>query len=105
MDVEGAEWTSILQMAESGILNQVKQIAVELHFPLRGLVKPKGWRDQATNIPLLALRRLYEVGFRIVMRDRNIYALRKLKQFKYNVTLYYEITLVNLNFTDMSVRF
>lgn len=88
-------------MAESGILSEVKQIAIELHFPLRGLMKPEGWRSKATNVPLLALRRLYEVGFRIVMRDRNIYVLRKLKQFKYDVTLCYEITLVNIKYMDI----
>ena len=83
---------SILQMAESGILNEVKQIAIELHFPLGA---------PQENTMLLALRKLYEVGFRIVMRDRNIYVLKKLEQFKYPVTLLYEITLINLKYMNI----
>lgn len=94
IDVEEAEWKAIPQMIDSGAADDIKQMAVELHFPERAKDKPKNWRDEETNMHLFCLRRIYEAGYRLVMRDRNIYNIRKLSQFKYPITLLYEVTLV-----------
>lgn len=98
MDVEGTEFKAIKQMISSGALDNVKQIAVEIHFPNRVIKDDLEWRDMMTNIPLSSLRLLYEAGFRICMRDRNTYTIRTLPYFKYPLTLLYEITLIQLKY-------
>ena len=58
MDAEGAEWNSIQQMVNSGILNRVKQLYLEFH--------------SAHSPDRLALvRQLYDVGFRIFWTHKN----------------------------------
>ena len=58
MDAEGAEWDSIQQMVNSGILNRVKQLYLEFH--------------SAHSPDRLALvRQLYDVGFRIFWTHKN----------------------------------
>ncbi|KAH3723873.1 hypothetical protein DPMN_049669 [Dreissena polymorpha] len=65
MDIESFEWNSMLQMIPAGDLDDVRQFAVETHF-MHGAIPG--------NLQLSALRQLYDRGFRIFMRDRNIIA-------------------------------
>ena len=86
-------------MVLSEVLSNVKQIAMEIHYPMRLRKNDKSWRDDRTNIPLTTLRLLYEAGFRICMRDRNIWNIKKDIPFiKHPQTLLYEVTLVNLKY-------
>ena len=58
MDVEGAEWDSIQQMVDSGILKRVRQLYLEFH--------------SAYFVDRLSLvRKLYDVGFRIFWTHKN----------------------------------
>ena len=82
-------------MVESGALNDVKQMAIELHFPDLKADSDFQWRDEHTNIPLFALRKLYEAGFRLVMRERNTCCPKTVFGFKNKITLLYEVTLIN----------
>ena len=99
MDIESDEWKSIPQMIESGALDDVKQIAIELHFPFLRQIEDIKWRTEDTNMPLYALRKLYQAGFRIVMRERNIcrHCVQQMPHFKYPLTHLYEVTLININ--------
>ena len=100
IDIESGEWKSIPRMIESGALDDVKQIAIELHFPYRRQIEDIKWRTEDTNLPLYALRKLYQTGFRIVMRERNLCksCVHQMPHFKYPLTLLYEITLINMKF-------
>ncbi|KAK3607177.1 hypothetical protein CHS0354_007092 [Potamilus streckersoni] len=59
IDIEGSEWISIPQMVSSGTLRSVNQMQIELH-------------GNGTEHDLKVLRMLYEDGFRLFMRDRNL---------------------------------
>ncbi|KAL3872555.1 hypothetical protein ACJMK2_035778 [Sinanodonta woodiana] len=59
IDIEGSEWNSIPQMVLSGTLRSVRQMQIELH-------------GRGSSRVLKVLRMLYEDGFRIFMRDRNL---------------------------------
>ena len=99
MDIEGDEFAAVIQMVQSGVLRHVKQIAMEFHFPMRLNSIDNKWRDGRTNIPLTTLRLLFEAGFRICMRDRNIKMIRQDIPFiKHPQTLLYDVTLVNLKY-------
>ena len=89
-------------MIESGALRDVKQMAVELHFPLRSKDKPDGWRDNDTNIQLSCLRQLYDAGFRIVMKDRNVFGGNVVKwpQFRHPLSVLYEVTILNMKYRN-----
>ena len=86
-------------MTESGALDDVKQIAIELHFPFRKEIEDIKWRTEDTNMPLYALRKLYQAGFRIVMRERNLcrHCVKRMPYLKYPLLYVYEVTLINLN--------
>ena len=86
MDIEADEWTAIPEMLQSGVLDSVNQIAIEIHYK-HGKVPAK--------TQLSILRRLYEAGFRIVMRDRNIAQVKSHPAYKYGLIILYELTLVN----------
>ena len=86
IDIEADEWTAIPEMIQSGVLASVKQIAIEIHYE-SGKVPAK--------TQLSVLRRLYEAGFRIVMRDRNVYNVIKHSAYKYGLIKLYELTLLN----------
>ena len=81
-------------MVESGALDDVKQLAIELHFPLLKANKNIQWRGKHTNMPLFALRKLYEAGFRLVMRERNTCCPKEVLGFKNKISLLYEVTLI-----------
>lgn len=97
IDIDGDEWKAIPQMVKSGTLASVKQIALETHFS-RKKNKPEQpfWGNIPSDRQLASLRMLFEVGFRIFMRERNLYGLTKLPPFKNMLTNVYEISLVNL---------
>ncbi|KAL3864851.1 hypothetical protein ACJMK2_006501 [Sinanodonta woodiana] len=59
LDIEGSEWTSIPQMVSSGTLRSVNQMQIELH-------------GKGTKHTLKVLRMLYNDGFRLFMRERNL---------------------------------
>ncbi|XP_052244609.1 probable methyltransferase-like protein 24 [Dreissena polymorpha] len=82
MDIETFEWNSMLQMIPAGDLDDVRQFAVETHF-MHGKIPG--------NLQLSALRQLYDRGFRIFMRDRNIIAGIEGSMTKLN-----EISLINV---------
>lgn len=97
IDIDGDEWKAIPQMMKSGTLADVKQIALETHFSRR--LKQPGqpfWGNVPSDKQLACLRMLYEVGFRIFMRERNLYGLTKWPPFKNMLTNVYEISLLNL---------
>ena len=86
IDIEGDEWTAIPEMIQSGVLASVKQIAIEIHYESKKV---------PAKTELSVLRRLYEAGFRIVMRDRNVYNVIKHPTYKYGLIKLYELTLLN----------
>ncbi|KAH3710621.1 probable methyltransferase-like protein 24 [Dreissena polymorpha] len=88
VDVEGDEWHALLQMLKTGALKDVKQIAMETHFLDKGNFPEEG------NAQLSALRDLYNAGFRIFMRDRNIVGSKNLKG-DWSMTDLNEISLIN----------
>ena len=94
IDIEGDEWKAIPQMLKSGVLDQVKQLSIEIHFSRRGYGKPDFWGNVHSSKQLSQLRQLYEAGFRIVMRERNLWSLQKWLPFKYLLTNVNEITLL-----------
>ena len=94
IDIEGDEWLTIPQMIKSGALDDVRQIAIETHFSRTGYSRPVLWGNVPANKQLSVLRQLYEEGFRIVMRERNLWSLQKWPPFKYPLTNVYEITLL-----------
>ena len=65
MDIEGEEWVSMVQMIHAGDLDDVRQVSMETHF---------GYGGVKEHFQLSALRQLYDTGFRIFMRERNILA-------------------------------
>ncbi|WAR31086.1 hypothetical protein MAR_033628, partial [Mya arenaria] len=71
IDIEGDEWYSIPQMISSGALDDVKQISMETHYIKRGK-QLWGSHPIPAADELYALRLLYDKGFRIFMRERNL---------------------------------
>ena len=83
-------------MVKSGTLANVKQIAIETHFSRHsGKSGQPFWGNIPSDRQLACLRMLFEAGFRIIMRERNLYSLQKWPQFKDMLTNVYEISLLN----------
>ncbi|KAK3612599.1 hypothetical protein CHS0354_042107 [Potamilus streckersoni] len=89
MDVEGSEYASFLEMARSGELKHVRQICVELH----------SWAKETINEQITVMRTLYEHGFRIFMRERNLYheCLFSSGEIPARKTQCMEMSLVNIH--------
>ncbi|KAK3587725.1 hypothetical protein CHS0354_042680 [Potamilus streckersoni] len=83
IDIEGSEWTSIPQMIQSGSLRSVKQMQIELHGT--------GSIDK-----LKVLRMLYEDGFQIFMRDRNINCKYSSTRFVRQRTSCMEVSMIRV---------
>ena len=64
LDAEGVEWPSISQMIDTGDIYRVKQLQVELHFPIRG---------QNFTYQIEVLKKLYDSGFKVFNRERNVF--------------------------------
>ena len=73
-------------MIASGVLKRVKQICVELHF---------SGRERELDV----LRQLYDAGFRIFMRDRNLVGIRNINGIG-KMTPLMEISLVNEEYSS-----
>ena len=95
IDIEGDEWKAITQMHRSGVLNQVKQLSIETHFSMIRYGQPTYWGHVHPSKQLSQLRQLYEAGFRIIMRERNLRSLQRWLPFKYPLTNVNEITLLH----------
>ena len=69
VDIEGAELKAIQEWIDSGILNQVSQIGIELHTQPESMSK-----DELANLLkdlLDAMRKLHEMGFRLISLFNN----------------------------------
>ncbi|XP_052791011.1 probable methyltransferase-like protein 24 [Mya arenaria] len=93
IDIEGDEWYSIPQMISSGALDDVKQISMETHYIQLG-----GQLWGSHPIPeadeLYTLRLLYDKGFRIFMRERNLSSMMMWPGFNNSITSVNEISLI-----------
>lgn len=100
VDIEGDEWASLLQMVPAGSLRNVKQIAMETHFLSKHphLSEMFGNDQIPGNMQLSALRQLYEAGFRIFMRERNLVLHQKWPGLTRPITNLNEISLIQENF-------
>lgn len=75
IDIEGDEWTSIPQMITSGALNDIRQISMEIHFgPHKPADTNNNWGGVSRADQLSCLRQLYDQGYRIFMRERNLWS-------------------------------
>ena len=88
VDIEGFEWSALNAASRAGTLQWTKQLAVETH-----------WRRPMGANRLQTLRYLYNDGFRICMRERNLMGLGKF-QSELNTMYTYlnELTLINTRF-------
>ncbi|KAK3582661.1 hypothetical protein CHS0354_031073 [Potamilus streckersoni] len=84
IDIEGSECTTLPQMVHSRTLRFVKQMQIELHG--------RGISDN-----LKVLRMLYEDGFRIFMRDRNLNCKYSRKRLSRERTFCTEISMYRAN--------
>ncbi|WAR31084.1 hypothetical protein MAR_033626, partial [Mya arenaria] len=95
IDIEGDEWYSIPQMISSGALDDVKQISMETHFISK---TPGGQLWGSHPIPpadeLYTLRLLYDEGFRICMRERNLYSKMTWPGFNNSITNVNKLSLI-----------
>ena len=75
IDIEGDEWYTIPQMVTSGALDDVKQISMETHYISQ---RPGGQLWGSHPLPaadeLYSFKILYDNGFRIFMRERNMWS-------------------------------
>ncbi|WAR07852.1 hypothetical protein MAR_017810 [Mya arenaria] len=92
IDIEGDEWYTIQQMVSSGALNDVKQISMETHYMPGG----KGNHSLSAAEQLYFLRQLYDNGFRIYMRERNLCCTKLWPGFNHNISTVNEISLIKL---------
>ena len=82
-------------MVTSGALDNVKQIAIEIHFSKQRYGQQETWGQVPAYKQLSQLRQLYEAGFRIVMRERNLYSAHTWVSYKHEITTVNEITLIH----------
>ncbi|KAH3810184.1 hypothetical protein DPMN_138573 [Dreissena polymorpha] len=87
-------------MVPAGSLRNVKQIAMETHFLSKHphLSEMFGNDQIPGNMQLSALRQLYEAGFRIFMRERNLVLHQKWPGLTRPITNLNEISLIQENF-------
>ena len=91
MDIEGSEWSALESMFSSGILQRVKQLAVEIHIYPNGLTDPKTFYSKWK-----VLRRLELLGFRHWYWHFNFYGAYRFQNK--TRTCCYELVYVNTNF-------
>lgn len=109
IDIEGWEWKALPQMLQSGALDNVRQLCLEVHFGYSIATKtkdnksfsysflPDKWGNVAIAEQLKILKDLHDYGFRIFMFDPiRFWASRRLKKTKKVIDTLVEISLVNL---------
>ncbi|XP_045183895.2 probable methyltransferase-like protein 24 isoform X2 [Mercenaria mercenaria] len=109
IDIEGWEWKALPEILQSGVLNYVKQLCLEVHFGYDIQIIWNGnravgyrhlnttWGNVAIQNQLQTLKRLYDHGFRIFMSDPiKQWATYHLKQTKKSIDTLVEISLVNI---------
>ncbi|XP_052251404.1 uncharacterized protein LOC127858369 isoform X6 [Dreissena polymorpha] len=96
IDIEGDEWHAIPQMIASGALDDVKQISMETHFLSERPSSPKNWGSIPLpgHLQLSALRQLYDAGYRIFMRERNMWSHQQWPSIRGFITNVNEISLI-----------
>ncbi|XP_053390598.1 probable methyltransferase-like protein 24 [Mercenaria mercenaria] len=89
IDIESGEWTALPEMLESGVLERVKQLSIEIHYD-----KARG------NHQLKTLRKLYEAGFRIFMHEHNPKGTRHLREPFLVMANFNEISMINIKWSN-----
>lgn len=79
-------------MISSGALDDVRQISMETHFISTKRANNRG--GVPLHKQLSALRQLYDFGYRIFMRERNLGSLSKRKGIKGFTTNINEISMI-----------
>ncbi|XP_060073341.1 uncharacterized protein LOC132553143 [Ylistrum balloti] len=94
MDIEESEWSAIADMLSSGVLKNVRQLAVEFHSPN---VTPG--KHYITKLGLL--NQLYDNGFQLFWAHPNQMRgnQRRLPRTNKDVTVCYELYYLNTRFT------
>jgi len=98
IDIDGPEWTALPQMFKTGTLQRAKQLSIEVHY---GPMNPgmPNWGGVSSRDQLKVLRGLYNEGFRIFMRERNLYSLGPFESdYNNQYTNVNELSLVNLKY-------
>ena len=82
-------------MISTGALDNVKQIAMEIHYGRLKTNAAAVWGGVVNDaLPLSGLRQLYEQGYKICMRERNLWSFAQwpgVEGFSTNVN---EITII-----------
>ena len=94
IDIEGGEWESIPQMISSGALDDVKQISMETHFLKERPHSATYYGGVMPSVQLRCLRQLYEFGYRIFMRERNMWSYIMWPTFNHYITHVNEISVI-----------
>ena len=90
MDVEGSEWSALIQAMKTNSLKNVKQLAMEIHFFKR--------IADAYRMYYKILARLRNYGFRLWTSNENI-GCRKVSKVTSQYRFWcYEIVLINVHF-------
>ena len=89
-------------MIEKGAHKRVKQLLIEVHAGRMGPRMEKGfWGGVSLAGQLRVLRLLYDSGFRIFMREHNLYSVSTLNMPPHSqITIVNEISLINVDFTQ-----
>lgn len=91
IDIEGGEWVALPQIFSSGVLKDVKQVSIEVHF-----YTGTGWNPDQQ---LKTLRTFYDAGFRIFMHE-HVFS-NKIRLSKHLIICKQnEISLINVNWKD-----
>lgn len=100
VDIEGDEWKVLPELFQSGELQRVRQICIEIHF---GRVVPNlvnyttHWGNVTLAAQLKVLRQLHHEGFRIFMREHNTYRVQYFEKPFREITNVNELSLVNIH--------
>lgn len=93
MDIEGSEWDSLPNIMDDGVLNKVKQLALEIHTYVGG------WTPESFNWKMDLLKRLETLGFKKWYSHINPECTRpSIHQEKVYVSTCIEMSYINTNF-------
>ena len=88
VDVEGAELKAIPEWISSGVLDHVNQIGIEFHTG-KGLI-PENQVFSELSFLLHELRKLYDIGFRLISTTNND-CVAKNEDFQNIYATYFEV--------------